>query len=129
MHKINLHQIENEALIKQIDIADAKTREKDDELRIQAQEHERKLKLQLERIMMRREKNEEREIFDLKSKHSIEKEELQQKIDDAAEEMDYYKQKSDKLEIEMKNIRLGKGDGARVKALEEEIKMLKLELE
>ena len=34
MHKINLHQIENEALIKQIDIADAKTREKDDELRI-----------------------------------------------------------------------------------------------
>ena len=41
--------------------------------------------------MMRREKNEEREIFDLKSKHSIEKEELQQKIDDAAEEMDYYK--------------------------------------
>ena len=36
MHKVNLHQIENEALIKQIDLADAKTREKEDDLRLQA---------------------------------------------------------------------------------------------
>ena len=50
--------------------------------------------------MMRREKNEEREIFEMKSKHSLEKEELQTKLDDMAEELDYYKSKADKLEIE-----------------------------
>lgn len=50
--------------------------------------------------MMRREKTEEREAFELKSKHSLEKEELQQKIDDMAEELDYYKSKADKLEVE-----------------------------
>lgn len=34
MHKINLYKIETEDLIKQIDMADAKTREKEDELRL-----------------------------------------------------------------------------------------------
>lgn len=34
MHKIHLHQIESESLIKQIDLADAKTREKEDDLRL-----------------------------------------------------------------------------------------------
>lgn len=34
MHKVHLYQIENESLIKQIDLADAKTREKEDDLRI-----------------------------------------------------------------------------------------------
>ena len=32
MHKINLYKIETEELIKQIDMADAKTRQKEDEL-------------------------------------------------------------------------------------------------
>ncbi|MFN9941317.1 MAG: hypothetical protein ACK56I_17740 [bacterium] len=34
MHKINLYKIETEELIKQIDLADAKTREKEDDLRL-----------------------------------------------------------------------------------------------
>ena len=34
MHKVHLYQIENESLIKQIDLADAKTREKEDDLRV-----------------------------------------------------------------------------------------------
>lgn len=45
VHKINLYKIETEELIKQIDLADAKTREKDDELRLQEAEYDRKLKL------------------------------------------------------------------------------------
>lgn len=34
VHKINLYKIETEELIKQVDLADAKTREKEDELHI-----------------------------------------------------------------------------------------------
>ena len=45
VHKVNLYKIETEELIKQIDLADAKTREKEDELRLQEAEYERKLKL------------------------------------------------------------------------------------
>ena len=57
MHKINLYKIETEDLIKQIDLADSKTREKEDELRLMEAEYDRKMKLQEERIMMRRSKN------------------------------------------------------------------------
>jgi hypothetical protein len=45
MHKINLYKIETEELIKQIDMADAKTREKEDDLRLMEAEYDRKLKL------------------------------------------------------------------------------------
>jgi hypothetical protein len=71
MHKINLYKIETEDLIKQIDLADSKTREKEDELRLMEAEYDRKMKLQEERIMMRRSKNEERGIYELKREHSI----------------------------------------------------------
>ena len=53
VHKINLHRIENEALIKQIDLADAKTNEKDDELRLLQTEFDRKLAMATERKIMR----------------------------------------------------------------------------
>ena len=128
-HKIHLHQIENEALIKQIDLADAKTREKEDDLRLQAQEYDSKLKLQLERLMVRRAKNEERETFELKRKHRLDLDELQAKHDETAEEVDYYKQKCDKLEVEQASLRSGKGENKRLKELENEVEMLKLELE
>lgn len=43
VHKNNLYKIEVEELIKQIDLADAKTREKEDELRLGEAEYTRKL--------------------------------------------------------------------------------------
>ena len=45
MHKMNLYKIESQELIKQIDLADAKTREKEDEVRLMEAEYDRKLKL------------------------------------------------------------------------------------
>lgn len=60
MHKINLYKIETEDLIKQIDLADAKTREKEDELHLQRADYDNKMKLQEERILLRRSKTEER---------------------------------------------------------------------
>ena len=56
LHKNNLYKIETEELIKQIDLADAKTREKEDDLKLGQAEFDRKLKLQEERILFRRSK-------------------------------------------------------------------------
>ena len=64
-HKINLYQVETESLIKQIDSADAKTREKEDELRLLEAEYDRKLKLQEERILYRRAKNDDRDKYEM----------------------------------------------------------------
>lgn len=45
VHKNNLYKIETEELLKQIDLADAKAREKEDELRLAQAEYDRKLQL------------------------------------------------------------------------------------
>ncbi len=45
VHKCNLYKVETEELIKQIDLADARARSKEDELRLCEAEYERKLKL------------------------------------------------------------------------------------
>lgn len=70
-HRINLYRVETEELIKQIDIADAKTREKEDALVLREAEFERNLRNQEERILFRRGKGEEREVLDLKREHGI----------------------------------------------------------
>jgi hypothetical protein len=72
IHKINLYKIETEELIKQIDLADAKTRNKEDDLKLLQAEYERKMKLQEERILFRVSKQEERETVELKRQHLIE---------------------------------------------------------
>ena len=57
VHSVNMYQIEIESLIKQVDMADAKTREKEDEIKLLTAEYDKKMQLQLERIMMRRNKD------------------------------------------------------------------------
>lgn len=99
-HKINLYKIETEELIKQIDMADAKTREKEAELTLMEAEYDRKLKMQEERILMRRSKNEQRETYDMRREHSIQMDELNQKMMQIQEELDYFKTKTEKLETE-----------------------------
>ena len=124
-HKINLYSIETEELIKQIDLADAKTREKEDELRLMEAEYDRKMKLQEERILFRRAKNEEREINELKRTHALDLDELKAKMTEREEEIHYYKSKVDKIEVENRQLRLGKGDNKRMKELENEVEFLK----
>lgn len=58
-------------MIKEIDMADAKTREKDNDLVLAQAEYDRKLKLVEERILFRRGKNEDRTILDLKQEHAL----------------------------------------------------------
>ena len=70
-HNNNLYKIETERLIKEIDMADAKTREKDNDLVLAQAEFDRKLKAVEERILYRRGKQEDRQILDLKHDHAI----------------------------------------------------------
>ena len=70
-HKNDLYKIETERLIKEIDMADAKTREKDNELVLAQGEFDRKLKLVEERILFRRGKNEDRTMLDMKQEHAL----------------------------------------------------------
>ena len=70
-HKNDLYKIETERLIKEIDMADAKTREKDNDLVLAQAEHDRKLKLVEERILYRRGKNEDRAMLDMKQEHAL----------------------------------------------------------
>ena len=45
------------------------------------------------------------------------------------EELDYYKSKIDKLEVENKQLRQGKGDNKKMKELENEVEFLKAQLQ
>ena len=117
--------MEIEELIKQIDLADARARTKEDDARLLEVEYERKLKMQEERILMRHSKNEDREMYELKRMHAIEKDEAARKVEEAQEEIDYYQKKVAKIEAENKALRVGSDSGRRVKELEDEIATLK----
>lgn len=107
MHKINLYKIETEELIKQIDLADAKTREKEDEITLVRAEYDRRMKLQEERILMRRSNNEKNSTYDIRREHAIELDNLNQKYAQANEELDYFKKKTEKLETDNHQLRTG----------------------
>jgi len=53
-------------------MADAKTREKEDELLLARADYDRKLKLMEERILYKREVDADRKLVDLKHEHQIE---------------------------------------------------------
>ena len=100
-HKNDLYKIETERLIKEIDMADAKTREKDNELVLANAEYERKLKLVEERILYRRGKNEDRTIIDLKQEQALVLDQMKQSNDEKQEEIDYLNEKVNKLTVQV----------------------------
>ena len=128
VHKINVYRIETEELIKQVDLADAKTRQKEVELQLANAEFDKKLQLQLERIAMRRSKNEERALYELKRKNEMEIDEMKSRLDEQAEEVDYYKTKVEKLEADNFQLKQDKPENKRVRELENEIELLKNQL-
>jgi len=129
VHAVNMFQIETEALIKQVDMADAKTREKEDELRLMDAEYDKKMQLQVERILLRRNKTEERGTYELKREHQIEVDELKSELLEKKEEIDYLKSKVDKLDAENTSLRQGKGDNKKLRELENEVGFLKMQLD
>lgn len=58
----------------------------------------------------------------------LEKEELQNKVSEQQEEIDYLMQKVSKIEVENKSLRLGKDSNKKIKELEDEIELLKHQL-
>ena len=98
-------------------MADSKTREKEDELKLMQAEYDKKMQLQIERIMLRRNKDSERSQYELKRAHQLDLEEKKNEIIKLKEEVDYSTNKIDKLETENTSLRMGKGDNKRMKEL------------
>ena len=128
LHQVQVYRVQTEELIKQIDLADAKTREKEDELSLLQAEYEKKLQLQEERILMRRTKDESRELYELKRNHDIELLEIKNKIDDKDEENEYFKKKIERLETDNQQLRVGKGDSKKMRELENKVHTLEAQL-
>ena len=124
-HRNNLYRVETEELIKQIDIADAKTREKEDMLNLKEAEFERNLRQYEERILYRRGKGEEREVLEVRREYSIQIEELKQKMAEKQEENDYLNEKVAKLETQNRELRLSKDPKSEIKKLESELAFLR----
>jgi hypothetical protein len=55
----------------------------------------------------------------------LEREELQKKISDQQEEIDYFNQKVTKIEVENRSLRLGKDQNKKIKELEEQVELLR----
>ena len=74
---------------------------------------------------MRQSKGEQREAYELKRMHAIEKDELAKKIDDFKEEIDYFQKKVARIESENKSLRVGNDSAKRIRELEEETAQLR----
>ena len=70
-HANNLYRVQVESLIKEVDLADARAREKEDALVVRNAEIERELAQQDDRLKFWKSKNEERTLTDLKHAHSL----------------------------------------------------------
>ena len=89
-------------------MADAKTREKDNDLVLAQAEYDRKLKLVEERILYRRGKNEDRTMLDLKQEHALAIEQLKQSNEEKQEEINYLNEKKNQLEVRVEQLTLAK---------------------
>ena len=123
-----MYRVETEELIKQIDVADVKSREKEDLLNLKEAEFERALRQHEERILYRRGKGEEREVFEVKREFSIQIEELKQKLAEKQEENDYLNEKVAKMETQNRELRLSKDPKAELKKFESEVAFLRQQL-
>jgi hypothetical protein len=65
-------------------------------------------------------------VYEVKRQAMLEREELQKKLEDAKDEIDYFTSKVAKIEAENKSLRLGNNQGKRIKELEDEVEALKV---
>lgn len=89
-------------------MADAKTREKENDLVLGQAEFDRKLKLVEERMLYRRGKTEDRTMLDLKQEHALTIETLKQSNDDKQETIDYQNEKINKMDARLTALTLAK---------------------
>ena len=106
-------------------MADAKTREKEDELVLAKAEYERKLTLVEERILYRRDVDQDRKVLDLKHEHQVEISNAKVKQSELQEQIDYLNEKVNKLLTENKSIRVTADTKGELKRLQDENAMLK----
>ena len=89
MQQTNLYRVEAEELKRQIDVADANARVKEDEVRLLEREHEQKMRLLEERTTFRSSREESRAVNELKSELRMTKHSLETQVREKEEELDY----------------------------------------
>lgn len=99
-HANNLYRVQVESLIKEVDLADARAREKEDALVVRNAEIERELAQQDDRLKFWKSKNEERALTDLKHAHSVSLAEQKALVKEKQEDVDYLNEKVNKLMVE-----------------------------
>lgn len=83
--------------------------------------------MQEKQIEFRRAKQDNREVYEMRREHHIKLEEMRQRTEELETDLDYYKTKTEKLEVENGQLRLSKGDNKRLRELENEVELLKEE--
>lgn len=104
---INVYRVEIEGLKRQVDIADANAKSKEDEVNQITHEYESQIKLERERNVNSNVRQEAREITDLKKEIRLLKAAHDQEARDKFEEIDYLTKRCDKLESENVALRVG----------------------
>ena len=128
-HKNNLYKVEVERLIKEIDMADAKTRQAQEDLMVARAEADRELQNVQHRILYSRGKQEERSLVDLKREHSLAIEQIKQTAAEQLEEIDYLKEKVIKLETKNKELYMMKDSKDEMKTLENKVELLQAQVD
>lgn len=63
----------------------------------------------------------------MRREHHIKLEEMRQKTEELETDLDYYKKKTEKLEVENGQLRVTKGDNKKLRELENEVELLREE--
>ena len=124
-HANNLYRVQVESLIKEVDLADARAREKEDALVVRNAEIERELAQQDDRLKFWKSKNEERTLTDLKHAHSLALAEQKALVTEKQEDIDYLNEKVNKLMVENEQLVMKRDSKAETKKLTDEIQNLK----
>ena len=110
-------------------MADAKTRQAQEDLMVARAEADRELQNVQHRILYSRGKQEERSLVDLKREHSLAIEQIKQTAAEQLEEIDYLKEKVIKLETKNKELYMMKDSKDEMKTLENKVELLQAQVD
>ena len=105
-------------------MADAKTRQAQEDLIIAKAEADNEVSKHQQRILYNRGKQEERSLVELKREHSLAIEELKQKLYEKEEEVEYLNTKVAKLEQKNKELIMMKDSKEEIRKLEAQVSIL-----
>jgi hypothetical protein len=98
--------MEMEETLKQVDVADTKATDRDEEIKLIKAEYEHKVKLAENRALYREQKGESRSVMDARRELQITKDDLESKLRDKEDDLEYYTKKCEKLDDENASLKI-----------------------